>query len=439
MNPLKSLCAKAVAVVAVAAAGAVAQQPTMLYQGDGAAVYGTQDFSGADGYGGSFDGGSFDGGSFDGGDDSQFGVGELFESMPDESEAEDEAFGLQEFLFGTPAVDPCTCEPGRRPFTFSGWFQGGYHTNSNGLFNSHPDRFNLHQAYLILERVADGSDGLDFGFRFDAVYGVDAQDTQVFNSSPNTFDNDFDNGIYGWALPQAYAEVAAGDLSVKFGHFYTLVGYEVVTAPDNFFYSHAYTQYLNEPFTHTGALASYAVSDNTTLYGGWVDGWDTGFEFSGGNQFLGGISQALGENSTLTYILVAGDREETAVSNPGSGYNHSIVLDTQIGDRLQYVFQTDYSDYDRQGFHAYGINQYLFYDLSDSWRAGLRGEWFHVANFGDDQDSYQVTGGLNYRPNGNVVVRPEVRYDFGDRQFFDDIDSGTFEDVTFGIDVILTF
>ena len=32
-----------------------------------------------------------------------------------------------------------------------------------------------------------------------------------------------------------------------------------------------------EPFTHTGALADYKLSDQVTLYGGWVQGWDSGF------------------------------------------------------------------------------------------------------------------------------------------------------------------
>ena len=67
-----------------------------------------------------------------------------------------------------------------------------------------------------------------------------------------TIKNGFDHGIYAWALPQAYAELADCDVSVKLGHFYTPVGYEVVTSPDNFFYSHAFTMYNSEPFTHTG-------------------------------------------------------------------------------------------------------------------------------------------------------------------------------------------
>ena len=96
-----------------------------------------------------------------------------------------------------------------------------------------------------------------FGFRADLMYGQDADDTQAFGNPPGTWDylNGFDEGAgYGWAIPQLYGEVALGEhVTVKAGHFYTLVGYEVVTAPDNFFFSHAMTMFNSEPFTHTGS------------------------------------------------------------------------------------------------------------------------------------------------------------------------------------------
>src|SRR5690606_21833194 len=118
--------------------------------------------------------------------------------------------------------------------------------------------------------------------------------------------NGWDHGYYGWAMPQLYAEVAYGDLSVIAGHFYTLLGYEVVPATGNFFYSHAFTMYNSEAFTHTGVLATYSASDNLTLYGGWTLGWDTGFnQFGGGSSFLGGASVGITDDATITYILTA--------------------------------------------------------------------------------------------------------------------------------------
>lgn len=351
----------------------------------------------------------------------------------------DEKFSVSDALLG---------DADSRPFDIGGWTQIGYHNESNGVFNTHPNDIRLHQQWLYLERVADGSEGLDFGFRADLIYGVDAQNTQAFGNPPGTYDfqNGWDHGIYGWALPQLYAEVAMGDLSVKAGHFYTIIGYETVTAPDNFFYSHAFTFNFNEPFTHTGVLATYQVNDNVTAYGGYTWGWDTGFEDfndgdnSDGSNWLGGVSVALTDNVTATLANVAGD-----FGLIGEGYMQSFVLDVALTDKLNYVFQNDWlhtnavgSD-GETGVDSYSFNQYLFYTINDNLRAGARGEIWTL----DKNTIYQTTLGVNVIPHPNVVIRPEVRWQWGE----DDADEAFFGnqlgiptgDTIFGVDAILTY
>ena len=328
-----------------------------------------------------------------------------------------------------------------------GWVQAGYHSGitplsvnrNDGLsFNDHPHRFNLHQGWLYAEKVADGSNGLDWGFRTDIMYGVDASSTQAFGNSPGTWDfqNGWDTGAgYGWALPQAYAELAVGDFSVIAGHFYTLAGYEVVTAPGNFFYSHALTMYNTEPFTHTGVLTTYAANDSITLYNGWTAGWDTGFDrFRGGSSYLGGVGLSISDDLSVTYIATAGE-----LGWRGNGYSHSIVVDANLTDDLNYVFQTDMTrtnDADADPTtpgddRDNSINQYLFYTINDQLKAGTRLEWWE--NEGAEQ--WEATWGVNITPMENLVVRPEIRYDWGlDRPTF-----GTDDRTTFGIDAVLSF
>ena len=107
-------------------------------------------------------------------------------------------------------------------------------------FNDVPDHLNLDQAWVYAEKVAEADAcSAGWGYRFDMLYGVDAQKTQAFGNDDGIWDNSFDNGVYGWAIPQAYGEVAYGDWSVKVGHFFTIIGYEVVPATGNFFYSHS--------------------------------------------------------------------------------------------------------------------------------------------------------------------------------------------------------
>jgi len=319
-----------------------------------------------------------------------------------------------------------------------GWMSWGYTNRSTGMFNNLPGKFNNHQSWLFVEKVADGSNGLGFGGRVDLMYGIDADDTQAFGNNPGRYDyqNGWDHGVYGWALPQLYAEAAWGDWRVKAGHFYTLLGYEVVGAPGNFFYSHAFTMYNSEAFTHTGVLAEYAAADNVTVYGGWTLGWDTGFDqFNGGSSFLGGVSVGITDDVNVTYILTAGN-----LGANGEGYTHSIVGTWNITDNLEYVFQSDLVSVNQGGgqhWDTIGINQYLFYTVSDRVKVGGRAEWWKA----DGVSYYEITGGVNYRPMANLTIRPEVRYQWAPA--VNNIPAAQIvpvdEGAIFGIDAVLTF
>lgn len=351
-----------------------------------------------------------------------------------------------------------------------GWVQLGYHSQAGGMrFNNHPDRFNLHQAWLYAEKAIDAENGFDLGGRVDYVYGVDAQDTQAFGTDPRGWDNDWDNGIYGHALPQAYLEAGYGKLSVKAGHFFTPIGYEVVAAPDNFFYSHKYTHYNSEPFTHTGALATYAASEHLSLFGGYTLGWDSGFDDNGDN-FLGGFTAGLTDDLSLTYATAIGRFGEARFNGVEKGYMHSLILTAALADDLKYIIQNDYLDTEDDAGervrNTFAIAQYLLYTINDCWSAGARLEWWNVsegstgfhgenANLpllatlagGDGSiDVYDLTFGLNYRPHANVLIRPEVRWDWvkEDAAVLNAADITINEQndasqTTFGVDTIFTF
>lgn len=321
-------------------------------------------------------------------------------------------------------------------FEIGGWTSFGYHSRDNGLFNNRPDKFNLHQMWLYAERVADGSEGFDWGFRADIMYGQDAGDTQAFGNNPGQWDylNGWDHGAgYGWAMPQLYAEAAFGDFSIKFGHFYTLLGYEVVPAPDNFFYSHAYTMYNSEAFTHTGFLATQALTENVTLYGGYTAGWDTGFDQYSrngeqGRSFLGGYSVDFGENITFTHIVTAGD-----LGLNGDGWSQSLVADIALTEKLNYVFQSDI--FDAENIETVGINQYLLYALSDRLGLGTRVEWWKA----DGSSVGAWTAGLNVKPCANVTLRPELRYQWDPGADNGVLATDSAGEFIAGVDCVVTF
>ena len=113
----------------------------------------------------------------------------------------------------------------------------------------------------------------------------------------------------------------------------------------------------------------------------------------------------------------------------------------------------------------YSINQYMIFEHNEQVSSGLRVEWFR------DQDNSRtsvpvvfnpggpvfnggnyvaVTGGVNWRPRSNVIIRPELRWDWSDLQGNPNVPGGdasvrTFVDgtqssqVTAALDVIIHY
>lgn len=340
---------------------------------------------------------------------------------------------------------------------YGGWFSFGWYNHNERLsfdrgdelsFNDLPHNLNLDQAWFYVNKAAEADAcGCDWGYRLDLMYGAQGHAAQSFGNDGGTWDVTWDHGSYEWAIPQLYTEVAFRDWNVKFGHFFTPAGYEVVAATGNFFYSHTLTHYNSEPFTHTGVLGTYSANDCLTWYAGWSLGWDTGFDqFGAGNIFLGGFSYEAGDDVTLTYILTGGNFGWR--SGNQDGFSHHFVGLFDLSECWQYVIQHDYvatdgtitdNTYENEDK---GVSQYLFYTLNDCWKLGGRAEWWKSNNVvaGDDISFYNIAGGVNYRPQANLVIRPEVRYDWTPAE--DAVNASLGEDYNqtwFGVDAILTY
>ena len=327
--------------------------------------------------------------------------------------------------------DPYTLFGECRGITAGGWLQLGYFTNPTANFNSLSDNVQLQQGWLFAERAIGASGGFDIGGRVDYVYGTDGPDTASFGNPAPGFDTNSGwarGGEYGNAMPQLYLEAGYGDLSVKVGHFYTIIGWEVVQATGNFFYSHANTMYNSEPFTHTGALATYNLNDDVTLYGGYVEGWDSGFQ-DNGDAFLGGVSLTLTDRLAVTYASTGGRFSLTE-----EGYMHSIVADYALSCDVQYIFQSDLLDTNER--ESIGVNQYLIKTINDCLAIGTRFEWYQTTpdvTVGDTFDTFNLTAGFNYRQTANLTWRPELRYDWYDGW------QGLDDSFKFAVDAVMTF
>jgi Putative beta-barrel porin-2, OmpL-like. bbp2 len=367
-----------------------------------------------------------------------------------------------------------------------GWLNAGVTYNGNNPSNNFngPVTFGdrsaepqINQLNLFIQRaVATEGDDWDIGGRFDLMFGTDSIFTQAYGVPAfdvntgrpldrGSWDLNFlgrnDNRFYDFALPQAYAEfyVPVGNgLNIKAGHFYTPIGYETVPAPDNFFYTHAYTMQYGEPFTHTGVMGNYTINDNFAVMGGVITGSATGGWDGGWDKQLGNWSGLMGatwtSNDKNTSFNASGTYGGTSEQSSQDWAFYSLVLKHNITEKFHMMLQHDHGYADKivgiGDAEWYGINSHFTYDVLDNLTAGIRAEWFRdqkgfrvcspgrvaaatyatptgTANSfaGNGQSAgctagsyYGITAGVNWKPVKWLNIRPNVRYDWVDATTF---------------------
>ncbi len=330
---------------------------------------------------------------------------------------------------------------------FGGWIHGGATFNpsqTNGFngpvaFADQANRFQLNQLNLFLQRpVISETNKWDFGGRFDFLFGTDAIFTQAFgvptfdvNSGEALNRNNWDLNLccsssrtYGIALPQAFLEVhvpiGKNGLNVKAGHFYSPTGFETIPAPDNFFYTRAYSFNAGEPFTHTGLQANYVINKNWSVSGsavtgsatgGWDGGWDRQLGNWGG---VGGITWT--SDNHATSLNVTGTYGEISTRNSGIWAMYNIVFQHKFNPKTLLVLHHVHGFADGvllnnlkytnavKDAEWMGFVTHLYYDLTENVSVGIRGEWFR------DRDGFRNPSPFRIAAATNIVNGIPVSY-----------------------------
>jgi hypothetical protein len=379
---------------------------------------------------------------------------DLPETPPMEQPAMEAEYGSDSFMNCGCAGDCCCDEPWRLfpelpcGFNLNGWVDSGGTANADSPASRYNgpvvlndrDEFMMNQLYTVLERPIDTNYYcFDMGARVDLLYGTDYLITQAVglethqDGSPKWNNERF----YGLAMPQAYVQLGWLDLDVKIGHFYAPVGYEGVMAANNFFYSRSYAFGNAAPFTFSGILANYKLTDQFNTFVGVHNGWNVFDRFTERAGLMSGFGWTnYDETFKLNLGMTTGDELNNA-GVYGTRTMYSIVAVMKLTERLDYVIQHDLGwqdDFFAPDVDAewYGINQHMYYTINPCWKLGGRFEWFRdddgvrvtglrpdnpvsAANGGSFVGNfYEATLGLNWIPTNNLRVRPEVRWDWFD-------------------------
>lgn len=361
-----------------------------------------------------------------------------------------------------------------------GWLQQGITFNSrnpadgyNGPIatNDWDGEYQMNQLWLYFSRPANtGGYGWDWGGHIDMIYGTD------WRYGVNYGLEDRINGAgqsYGIVFPQAYLELAYNDLKIRGGHFAGILGYEVVPAVLNPFYSHSYAMSYTEPLLVTGLMADYQLTEQWLVQAGFHRGWMMWEDPTNTFDFMGGLKYTSWNKRTSLAYAVSVGHQMTPFADDGQAnrFASSLVWKHKFTERFEYILQHNLGVEDGTapgGGQAewYGINQYFLYSLTRKLTAGARFEWLRDAHgtrvwgvgnmpwaagrawdgIGYAGDFYALTAGLQWRPTPNWVLRPEVRWDWYDGPesvvpgLALPFNAGNSRDqVAFGIDAILTY
>jgi hypothetical protein len=348
---------------------------------------------------------------------------------------------------------PC-CEDS--PWSAGGWLAQSYTWNPyqpNDKFNGpvtwtdRANEYQMNELYGYIGRAANTEGcGWDWGVRTDALYGTNYR----WNTSAGFETNFNNNAFYGLAIPQLYAEGAYNDLTVKVGRFFSPVGYYVIGTANNFFPVLPYTFQYGEPFTHTGAYGIYKYSDALALGLGVTHGWDN--TDNTGNPHGGGLlttTWTIDDQRSLAYVGVFGNEPNLSgvqfYAPNGVGYTsrylQTLVYQSKLSDDAMYVIQSDFgTQHDAvvagQTAKWYGLNSYLYWNMTCRCQWGLNGEWFRdqggfrvgqvLPSFGSpnargwargpgfDGSFYRLTFGPRYYFTPNWYTRAAALFDWYD-------------------------
>jgi len=276
-------------------------------------------------------------------------------------------------------------------------------SQNNGLrlFDDKANQFDINQAELYVEKPT--TEASPIGFGVDVLFGRDAKKVHSLGLGIDSGEDPTKTEPFD--LTQAYVtyKVPFGKgIDLKGGKFVTLHGAEVIRRTGNFNISRSMAFAYAIPFTHTGVMATYPVTDwlSTTL--GIVNGWDNTDDNNRGKSFHGmaTVTPPFLKDFTFTLGGTWGAEQVSNAFDPARDINRNgpkrglIDLTATYKPIAPLTLTLNY-DYGRQEeafvdggpsavWHA--VAAYAVYDITDRISVGVRGEYFR------DQDGFRLPG-----------------------------------------------
>ena len=263
------------------------------------------------------------------------------------------------------------------------------------------------------------------GFGLKLLAGKDARDVKAdwngngavaHGDTFETTDFDVQEAYLTWTMPDDGPSSLKG-LTLKGGKFVTLLGAEVIEPWSNYNYSRSFLFSFAIPFTHTGALVSYPISDKLSVTGGAVEGWDKVQSNNQGWSGIGNVTYTLSDQVTLAANGIWGPEQTNKTGNKRGVADFVATIKPTSALTLLLNYDWGHEDAAAAGNEAglwQGFAAVANYAFTDRASAAVRGEWFEDhggTRTGTVQSLYEATVTGKYLITQHLYGQIEYRHD----------------------------
>jgi hypothetical protein len=287
----------------------------------------------------------------------------------------------------------------------------------------------MHNAFQLavaeVDLVAAPSATSRIGGRVDLAFGTNADIVASFE--PGNGDETFRN------LQQAFISVMANDqVTLDFGKFVTPLGAEVIESQGNMNYSRSTLFGYAIPFYHAGLRATIAASDQLSIAGYVVNGWNNVIENNSDKTFIGSATLTPNEQMTWYGNFIVGKEDDF-----GGGPEEDLawVFDTTLSfavtETVTLMGNFDFgskaeADPVNAGEAAtfWGIAAYARLQAQEDWALAGRFEYIDDGEgailIGENVQTFTATS--DHTVFEDLIARFEFRFDTAENDRFTDAD-----------------
>jgi hypothetical protein len=215
-------------------------------------------------------------------------------------------------------------------------------------------------------------------------------------------------------------------LTIKGGKFVTTAGAEVIEPWLNYNYSRSFLFGLAIPFTHTGVMLTYPITDKLTVSGAGIAGWDNVADNNDSPSFLGNVVWNPTDMVSVASTVIWGPEQNSRIGNKRTLAD--LVLTVKPCENLTLVGNYDYAVEEHANIDGnqaiwQGFSLIANYQFTDRFSTALRGEWFEDhggSRTGVRQTLYEGTATAKYLITQHLYGQLEVRRDNGSKKTFED-------------------